>query len=44
MNEMIKVSAEEIFAEIDQDDSFKEGLGLFETVKRNNNSPQVLTH
>ena len=37
MNEMIKVSAEEIFAEIDQDDSFKEGLGLFETVRRNNN-------
>ena len=37
MNEMIKVSAEEIFAEIDKDDNFKEGLGLFETVKRNNN-------
>lgn len=37
MNEMIKVEAEEIFAELAEDDSFKEGLGLFDTVKRNNN-------
>ena len=37
MDRSMAVSAEDIFKELDEDDSFKEGLGLFDTVKRNNN-------